>query len=66
MTNIQNFDIIIEYSKEPIMNKVQTKQIKHRAHRILFDVNSPFRRAKTEKLRVAFKRQPKHRSQLWI
>jgi hypothetical protein len=51
---------------EPVMKKVQTKQIKHRAHRILFDVNSPFRRAKTEKLRVAFKRQPKHRSQLWI
>lgn len=43
------------------MNK-QEVTVKHRAHRVLFDQNSPFRRARAEVPRVAYKRQPKHRN----
>jgi hypothetical protein len=36
---------------------------KHRAHRVLFENNSPFRRRTVENKKREFKRAPKHRKQ---
>jgi hypothetical protein len=48
-----------------IMKKVKKVLVlKHRAHSILFERELPFK-PKTERSRVAYKRQEKHRARAW-
>lgn len=42
----------------------KTLVLKHRAHSILFERDLPFK-PKTERSRVAYKRQEKHRARAW-
>lgn len=46
------------------MNKIKPVLVrKHRAHRVLFATDSPFRARTVENKKREFKRNPKHRNQ---